>query len=55
MSIGAVRGLYEHVRGILKHNISLILDKNKRKHTYLFSDMKIKGYLRILNLLNSSY
>ncbi len=43
--------MYEHVRGILKHNISLNLIK--RKHTYLFSNLlnsrNTQGYSNLLN------
>ncbi len=50
-----VHRMYEHVRGILKHNISLNLIK--RKHTYLFSNLlnsrNTQGYSKLLNLLNS--
>jgi len=47
---GSARGIYEHVRGKKKHNISLNLIK--RKHTYLFSNL-LKDTQNYSNLLNS--
>uniref|UniRef100_M1DKS8 Uncharacterized protein n=1 Tax=Solanum tuberosum TaxID=4113 RepID=M1DKS8_SOLTU len=49
---GSVRGMDEHVRGILKHNISLNLIKME---TYLpLSKLtQLKEYSKLLNLLNS--
>lgn len=51
----SVREIYEHVGGILKHNISLKLIKMKL-YLSLFKLTQLKEYSRILkttNLLNS--
>ena len=52
----SVRGMYEHVRGILKHNISLKLDKKGNILTS-FQTYSTQGILKdtqnYSNLLNS--